>query len=529
MSRLNHKDEKRLEVARKSYLNEAVIEACRLYEQLARKNPQHPPIIAELVQIYLRLGRMQLAAPLLERLLEIGAEDFNCLMVAGKGLKKLGKNRLAISAFRMALKLSPPEEPTRQLYLEIGNLSDRINDLESAITAVDSLLKLAPAHPQTQCLAGSIFARTDRLEDAENALRLASSNPKATPSLRCQSTYTLGKVLDHLERFEEAYETLVEAKQIELPQLNEERIKALWMAELIQRLTMELQNHPPSSVNFNRERVPDGFGRPLCFLTGHPRSGTTLLEQMLAAHSKISTADESSAFFHCLVYPLIFPDLQLPSGPAKNPLPRLELKDLQLQNVSPRECSEKIRRYRDQLEWLAKDRTRDHYLIDKSPGGMIDLPVFESALPKTKVIVVLRDPRDICLSCFQQFLGVNLISVNFNTLENTASKIARDLKFWLAFRQVTKLPWIEVRYERLIGNPEAELRRVLGFLNLEWENTTLNFPSAVREMEVHSPSYSEVSQPIHDRSIGRWRNYAHHFAKVETILEPVMKELGFEI
>jgi hypothetical protein len=299
------------------------------------------------------------------------------------------------------------------------------------------------------------------------------------------------------------------------------------MADLVVRVTRELQavknpvSQPKQSVRSTE------VNRPLCFLTGHPRSGTTLLEQLLALHPKISSADESSAFFHNIVYPLVFPSKQTAAGPVKNPLPKLSLRDFRIDRVPQPARRERIQAYLSQLEFLASDKNQNHYLIDKSPGGLIDLPIIESALPKTKIIVVLRDPRDICISCFQQFLGVNLTSINFNTLENTASKIVRDLRFWIAFRDITELDWVEVRYENLIANPESELCRVFQFLSLPEPADISRNPLAANAPIIHSPSYAEVIQPISDHSIGRWKNYGDWFKRAEEILSPMLPALGY--
>lgn len=528
MTALSKKDHQRLQAARMTYLEGRASDAVKAYENLARKYPQSAPIAAELAQIYLRFGRLQLAEPLLLRLLNIGKRDHNSLLVAGRGFKQIGRNRLAITAFELALQTTDAEPETQNVWIELVALHERVNDLDSAQQALSRLKVLVPTHPQGQYMAGIVAGRMKQLEIAESSLRKAIANPLCSQLTNVQSRYALGKVLDRMQRFEEAHAMFVDAKGIELPQLREERIKALWMAELINRLTRELKSDEKSPPPSEPRGKQDSFGRPLCFLTGHPRSGTTLFEQMLTNHPQISTADESSAFFYSIVYPLVFPTIKSGAQTLKNPLPRMEWSDLTLLNVTPEKLTQQVAEYRNQLQWLGSDCNPDHYLIDKSPGGMIDLPVFEAALPRTKVIVVLRDPRDVCLSCFQQFLGVNLVSVNFNTLENTAAKIVRDLKFWLAYKKFTKLNWLEVHYEHLIQAPESELKRIIEFLGLEWKVESLDFSYRQSNRDIHSPSYSSVSEPLTHQSIGRWRNYISKFSRASEILAETAGELGYE-
>jgi hypothetical protein len=527
MPKLSPKDVQRLEAARSAYLQNQVEIAVVRYEALLKKYPEHCPTVAELAQIYLRLGRLKRAEPLLDRLLQIGSGDLNSLIVAERGFRQLGGYRKAMDALNLALAQKPLSQVEFQIRARRLELAERLNQLETARVDSERLRQLNPEHFQTQFLNGKISRRCHQLDEADRYLRLALGHPNLSFEELSLAAYELAGVLDRKSQFRESYEILAKAKKLEHASLGPERIKAAWMADLITGVTDEMNHGARPSIQRSRDRSCL-FGRPLCFLTGHPRSGTTLVEQLLAAHPGIATADESSALFHSIAYPLVFPTEQTSNGTSKNPLPILKLHNLNVEQVPRSTLKNHIDQYRAQLEWLASDTNSDHYLIDKNPGGLIDLPIIESALPQTKVVVVLRDPRDICISCFQQFLGVNLISVNFNTLENTAAKIVRDLQFWLAFRAVTALDWIEVYYENLVTNPEAELRSLYEFLQLEWHASALAFQTTLSDREVHSPTYSQVAEPITDRSVGRWKNYCEFMQPALPILEPICQALNYE-
>ncbi len=520
---LTSHDAKMLTAARAEFLRGQVSSSIRKYESLVQVYPDHGPVLAELAQIYLKIGRWREAGPLLEGLLKVPSPNVNDLRVAASGLRKIGRNHKAIAALETLVKSQLTLDHAFSATVELAELAERINDLEAAQRAVDWLSEVAQNSYAFEFLSGKLAFRMGRLDAALAHLQRAASHPALLVEQKCQVHYAIGKVLDRLGRFDEAYANFVSAKSVEHPQAPKERRKAAWMCDLVVRVTDELRLRSPA----NTTRMGT-FGRPLCFLTGHPRSGTTLLEQMLTAHPAVATADENSAMFQCLVTPLVFPvpaaiDVSVPLA-----LPALSLSDLQVVGVEPSRIATAIDQYRKHLEWLASDVNAGNYLIDKSPAGLIDLPMIEAILPETKVVVLVRDPRDVCLSCFQEDFGLNSVSVHFTSLESTAEKLVRDLEFWFTFRRTTSLRWLEVQYERLVADPETELRRVCDFLKLEWSPAMLTFQDRLGQRSIQSPTYAQVREPISSRAIGRWKNYRAPFSAAEEVLRPDCQRMGYD-
>jgi hypothetical protein len=176
-------------------------------------------------------------------------------------------------------------------------------------------------------------------------------------------------------------------------------------------------------------------------------------------------------------------------------------------------------------------------LLDKNPGMMILLPVILWAFPEMKMLVALRDPRDVVLSCFMQKVPLTPISSNWLSLAGAADYYARTMNTWLATRRL--LPptspaggaagdaWIEFRYEDVVADLEREARRILGFLGLPWDEKVLKFYEHAREKIVRSPTYKDVTQPVYHKSVGRWQHYARHFEPELQKLEPFIKEFGY--
>jgi hypothetical protein len=251
-------------------------------------------------------------------------------------------------------------------------------------------------------------------------------------------------------------------------------------------------------------------------LTSHPRSGTTLVEQILDSHDDLTSADEFDVFTHWVYLPIVR------RFPYSTPI-------LSVLDSVPAAVREKARaKYWEQTEAIFDEPIGQRLLLEKNPGMMILLPVINWAFPEMKMLIALRDPRDVVLSCFMQKVQMTPISSNWLTLGGTVDYYARVMKTWLAMRGLTVSPWLEFRYEDVVADLEREARRILEFLGLPWDEKVLKFYEHAREKIVRSPTYKEVTQPVYQKSVGRWQHYARHFEPVLEKLEPFIKEFGYE-
>jgi hypothetical protein len=139
----------------------------------------------------------------------------------------------------------------------------------------------------------------------------------------------------------------------------------------------------------------------------------------------------------------------------------------------------------------------------------------------------LRDPRDVVLSSFMQYLPLNPNSVYFLTLERAAQRFANDLGLWRKLREKIASPWLEVRYEDTVHNLDKEARRALEFLDLPWEPGVLQYRDRLKDKAVASPTYEAVSQPLYTRAIGRWKHYQKFLEPSLPVLEPIINALGY--
>jgi hypothetical protein len=163
-------------------------------------------------------------------------------------------------------------------------------------------------------------------------------------------------------------------------------------------------------------------------------------------------------------------------------------------------------------------------LLDKNPTVTGWLPAFLRMLPELRVLIALRDPRDVMVSLYFQ----DHPNTNFLTLELLARQYATVMDIWLAVRKWEGLAWMETRYEDVVVDLEKEGGRVTKFLGLEWHENQTRFHEHNREKPVMSTNYADVTQPVYQRSVGRWRHYEKQLAPILPVLEPYCVKFGYE-
>ncbi len=268
-----------------------------------------------------------------------------------------------------------------------------------------------------------------------------------------------------------------------------------------------------------RWRAQDAGHNPPCrlaLLCGHPRSGTTLLEQVLDSHPEFVSAEETSIFLR-----------ESYSALLRNASPGALMLDV-LNSASPGALRQARQNYNDCMAKFLGQPPDGRILIDKNPSLTGLVLGFTRVFPEAKMLVALRDPRDVCLSCFMQPLPLGQGSSTFLTLEDTAQEYASTMGLWKAAAPCLGDTFLEVRYEDLVADLEGVSRRALTFLGVAWDERVLRFDEHARSKLVRSPTYAAVARPISKGAIGRWRNYQKHLEPWLETLAPFVKAFGYE-
>jgi hypothetical protein len=253
----------------------------------------------------------------------------------------------------------------------------------------------------------------------------------------------------------------------------------------------------------------------LAILAGHPRSGTTVLEQMLAAHSGIVTSDVTGILRSQFVEPIVLAAQS--TNAAFTEVENFDLEQLEAGR------SFYFRATRAHLG----EPLEQQILVEKDPLATCDLGFILRLLPECRVIFPLRDPRDVCVSFFFTLLPLNADSAPALDLASTSAAIGLTLRLWKHWRRIMPQRWEEVRYERLVQDPRSELIRLMQMLEAPWEERMLAPSAPPGTRGVRTPSYADVAQPLYTRAIGRWQNYAVWLEPHLQSFASLFKEFGY--
>jgi hypothetical protein len=309
--------------------------------------------------------------------------------------------------------------------------------------------------------------------------------------VRAEFEYAQFKVLDDLGRHDEAWPALARCNAA-MHQLNP------YDATGEALVTDALIGMTDSSLAVPATAVPDG---PVpIFIVGMPRSGTTLLDRMLSAHSDVTSAGEIIDFWRQLHWVA-----DVPPARSKGLLRIIQRsKDLDFAELGAR--------YLKQTQWRARGRG---FYIDKLPTNVQMVAFIRRALPHARILHMVRDPVDTCFSNFKAMFGnVSPYSYDLQALADYYRHYARLVEHWQ--RQLPGA-MLDVSYAALVSDPEPVLRQVLTHCGLPFEPGCL-WPER-NASPVATPSSAQVRESIHTRGIGQWRHYARQ-------LEPLRQALA---
>ncbi len=185
------------------------------------------------------------------------------------------------------------------------------------------------------------------------------------------------------------------------------------------------------------------------------------------------------------------------------------------------------RLYWEQIESVLYVKPGEKLVVDKDPLNIVEIALINVIFPEARVIVALRDPRDVCLSCFMQSFRLNAATINFRSIERTAEFYAEVMQLWLDLRHKLSLPFVEVRYEDLVDDTEGQTRRLIDLLGLPWHDDVRRFSEKSQGRFVSTPSDAAVREPVHRRAVERWRKYEKSLAPVAPTLQPFVDAFGY--
>ena len=447
-------------------------EAANAWREVIARQPDRAESYYHLALELSELGLYTEALHCHDRALALQPESavFHC--ARGYVLLRLQQGDKAEAAYRQAISISPTSQTA---WEGLGWALRLLGRFDEADICAKRLRDLDP----TDLRAIRHFPSTKEHLGGEAEIdRLVSVLDHESASREDQLTagFALGRLLDSAGRFDEAFSRYAAANAL---------MRRMWPRKGDRFVAKAFARHVDEIINTSRQLAPAGgnISELPVFIVGMPRSGTTLVEQICASHSRIFGAGELVDIPHIAIG-----------------LGREQGDDASKIEARRRSADAQILR----LHSLGQGAVR---VVDKLPDNILNVGLIAQLFPRARIIYCSRDSRDIALSCYFQMFseGAQYFSYDISDCFLRCREIERLANHWL---RLFPLHMIEVNYETLVADLEGESRRIIEFLQLAWEARCLDFHRT--ERTVATVSHWQVRQPIYSSSVGRWRNYEKH-------------------
>jgi tetratricopeptide (TPR) repeat protein len=481
-----------------------------LIERATRKEPSNPVLLLDLARAYGRRYNYPAAARYIEKAVQISQGRAHTLGEAGRICMEFGNLDMALGYLERA---SQKKGISAGALTTLADMYIRDKRMDEAADIIARAAQIDRKEPRVLFQEAALKRLRGQTQEAEPILRELLTNHASGPPVRARASYELAGILDGEGRYDQAMVALLEAKTI----LRAHAAPHAATLQHMQNRAKEMEQTITTTV-LDRWRADAAKLLPLrriALLCGHPRSGTTLLEQVLDAHSDIISAEETKMMHDDAYLPLI---RDFPEGTSI----------LQaLDSVPPSLICHARENYFHCIELFLRKKIDGRLLVDKNPALNLMIPMVVRVFPETKFIVALRDPRDVVVSCFMQALPLTPISSAYLSIEGTVNQYANVMGFWLEMLPRMGAQWMHVRYEELVDDLPAVARSVLGFLGVGFEDNVLKFYEHASKKRVNSPSHADVKKPLYRTAVGRWRNYQKYLEPYMAGLERFLNEFNY--
>lgn len=485
-------------------------QSIEILERASRLDPGNSGLMLDLGNFYGNRYDYAAAERCFEKAVRTAPQKIETLVIAGQLSRDFGNHAMAENYFQRAMESKADSAET---LVRLAELYERLRRLSEAVELADRALHLDNSCPSALLLRAKLHRQTSQFDEAEKKLRAVLSS-KAEPAIRAQAGYELGAILDRQQHYDDAMATFLEAKgllnqkaapfieELKIVRARVEKLKTGISAETVRRWTDCAPALAPP--------------RRLILLGGHPRSGTTLLEQVVDSHPDIISVEETTIFHDDAYSPLT---RHLPEdSPMLSVLEAASIEALQQSRAD----------YFRSAGMFLRVSIGDRLLIDKNPSLTFLIPLLVRIFPEIKFLIALRDPRDVVLSCFMQNLPLNQGSSAYLNLGTAVEEYVAMMSLWLVLKPMLAGRYLELRYEDMVDDLESVARKSLDFLGVPWDARVLGFDAHARQKVVRSPTYADVTQPVYKRAVGRWQHYQKYLEPHLPKLEPFVKAFGYE-
>ncbi len=462
--------------------------AFEAFLSVTKLDPEHPAAWAHLARLFMSDGQVNKADVALKKALATKSKDPMVQDLLGVTLSLMGEYGQARGCFERANRLRPNHPP---FMLNLANNLVYHGENDDAATLFRDIISIQPNSPQAHWALAASRKAKEHQHIGEMA-RLAAGI-KQHPRAAAFYWYGIGKELEDLQEWDDAFEAFARGAKA--------RRQTVEFDE-----TAEAEMFDYLHSHFNSDWLQQGDAgaenRAPIFVLGQPRTGTTLVERIITSHSQVTSAGELQQLG------LAIRRLSNYTDPKRFSKAFFEC----ARDADPTKVGALY------MQTTEKMRGDTPHFVDKLPQNYLLVPIILKAMPGAKIVHLVRDPMDACFASFKQlFADAYLHSYEQEEMARHHVRYHRLMQHW---REQFPGQFFDISYEETARDLEPNARALIDFLELGWEDACLNFHQ--QDSAVSTASASQVREPAHTRSIGRWRRY-------EKQLEPMLGVLREEL
>ena len=482
-----------------------------------QRQPGQPDALHILGNIAKDEGRLQEALQHFQQALRVAPGHVHLLNSAGLLFRKMGYVQQAQACFEQAIKIDPnyyqghynlanlcraqgDTERAKELYRQVlkqrGSYADALANLSSVLEEehqpdeaeplARKAVKLDPGNYIARVTLAKLAKRKQQHDEVLRHIAPLLESSQLSPVNFAVAAGLLAQAQQGLENYSQAFELYQRANDVlfETHVGTMQGLRSMYAPESLQTLHDFFVDRTLTEQSNTRT----DHKSPV-FLVGFPRSGTTLLDQILSSHSQIVVLEEKENLEDFYT--------RFPATPER----------LQELMFCP---AEQLQTFRDTYWKRIEDEVDpgdDRMVIDKLPLNTILLPYIRQLFPSAKIVFALRDPRDAVFSCFQQRFGMNQAMFQFLKLGTAVSYYDQVMSLASLYKDQLSIPMHLIRYESVITEFDTQVRELLDFLGLPWEEGVRDYQSTARQRRILTPSAQDVTRPLYTTSIGKWQHY----------------------
>ncbi|MFQ5764084.1 MAG: sulfotransferase [Rhodospirillales bacterium] len=472
-------------------------EAIASHRRALEISPDQPLVLSNLGNALQAQGHLAEAEASHRRALAIAPGNANVLGNLGRLLMKLERTDEAMEAFTRAAAIEPD---STSVLTNLAILKAERGERDEALALYRRVLALKP--DDADAYHEILYIKKFKPGDPDLA---AMEKLRGTPSLEAEKAmfldFSIAKAYDDIGDYDRAFEHMASGNRLKRSVLGYDWAEQKALVDRIIGVFDDAFLAGGEGSGLEEERP--------VFIVGMPRSGSTLIEQMLASHSRVFGAGEISRLLNVVV------GARDDAGPG---IAALSGRNRQFpEGVADIDRTARRQRAETYLARLCRDAGDAARITDKTLKNYLLIGLIHLALPEARIIHCVRNPMDTCLSCYQRhFVDGQQFSYDLTSLGLHFREYARLMDHW---RAVLPERLLDVRYEDLVAAPEEGIKALLDFCGLEWEEGCLAFHET--ERVVRTASAQQVREPIYRTAVQRWRHYEKHLGPLIEALGPL--------